>query len=269
MSAAPRTPQTDSVGRLPSRGTLVGCLALLAAGLLLTSYLSFTLYETRRAEVSASFERLSDRAIQLVRDRARRFEYGLRGARGVRIVSPNVSRAEWRAYMMSRDLEHEFPGALGFGYAERVPKRELSDYLARMRNELGSDFDLKVVEVGSSADEHVIVQLLEPIESNRQAVGVDILTEARRRDATVRAMRTGEATLTAPIELVQVDGAHRGLLYLLPVFGPELPTSTEAERVAACVGFVYAPIIMKRAMEGLTERVENPNRWVSSAPSRT
>ncbi|MBT9558155.1 MAG: CHASE domain-containing protein [Myxococcales bacterium] len=257
MSAAPRTPKAESAKRTPSRGTLLGCLALLSGGLLLTAYVSWTLYETRRAEVSASFERLSDRAMQVVRERARRLEYGLRGARGIRIVSPNVSRGEWRAYMMSRDLEREFPGALGFGYAERVRGRDLPEYLARMRSELGPDFQRKVVEAEPGGGEHVIVQLIEPIESNKPAVGVDILSEASRRDATVLAMRTGEATLTAPIDLVQVDGSHRGLLYLLPVFRPDLPSATEADRIAACVGFVYAPIIMERAMEGLAERVEN------------
>ncbi|MEK7731645.1 MAG: CHASE domain-containing protein, partial [Planctomycetota bacterium] len=73
----------------------------------------------------ARFERLAELVKDEVQRRFRACVYGLRGARGVFIVSKKVGRSEFHDYVASRDLANEFPGVKGFGYIARVPRGEL------------------------------------------------------------------------------------------------------------------------------------------------
>ena len=55
----------------------------------------------------------------------KKYEYGLRGARGVILVTDGQpGRERFRQYSESRDLDKEFPGARGIGFIRRAPLRE-------------------------------------------------------------------------------------------------------------------------------------------------
>ncbi|MEJ1973947.1 MAG: CHASE domain-containing protein [Lacunisphaera sp.] len=81
--------------------------------------------ESARTEARLQFERLADRLSVELQRRMRQPVYGLNGARGVYAASQSVERAEFRAYVESRDLPREFPGVLGFGFIRRVPRADL------------------------------------------------------------------------------------------------------------------------------------------------
>jgi PAS domain S-box-containing protein len=213
-------------------------------------------YQTRQyylTEARLRFERQSDRVVGAVQRRMNQSLYGLRGARGVYAASQTVGRAEFRAYVASRDLPKEFPGAMGFGFIQRVMRSDLEAFVASERADEAPDF---AVRTAGEARDLYVIKFCDPVELNREAVGYDAGSEPHRRAAIERAVRTGEPALTRRINLLQDHLNRAGFHYLVPVYRPGMPESSPAEREAALVGLVYAPMVVEEVFADLMTEVD-------------
>ncbi|EAZ98461.1 response regulator receiver domain protein (CheY-like) [Marinobacter sp. ELB17] len=83
----------------------------------------------------------------------------------------------------------------------------------------------------------VPVQFIQPIADNRQAVGFDVSSEAKRRVALLAARETGEMVATAAIKLVQEPGNEKGLLVIAPLYSGVADTTPE-DRAVRHYGFM-------------------------------
>lgn len=112
--------------------------------------------------------------------------------------------------------------------------------------------DFKFTRLGSHPGDRFIIQFIDPPAGNSQALGLDIASETRRREAAVQAMRTGASTLTAPITLQQdAQESQRAFLFLLPVYNtPETPVDA-ALREQNLIGWTYSPLTMREVMASL------------------
>ncbi len=178
---------------------------------------------------------------------------GLGGARGAVLTRAGIQRLEFRAYAESRDLDHEFPGVRGFGFIERVQRADLADFLRRERGDHAPAFEVKTQ---GQAEDLYVIKLIEPLARNREALGLDVGSEPVRREAVERAVRTGLPSLSGAIRLAQDGLARAGFLFLAPVYRPGLPLQTEAQRRAALLGLVYAPIVLEELMQPGLERLQ-------------
>jgi len=176
--------------------------------------------------------------------------YGLKGARGVYAASERVTRKEFKAYVDSRDLQGEFPGAIGFGLIERVLREDLPTFLANARADGSPEY--KVSPETDTRDLYPI-KYIEPIAVNRAAWGYDIGSEKRRRQAVEQAVVTGESTMTARLDLVQDDLNSAGFLYFVPFYRQDADLATSEDRLSNLVGILYAPIIIENAFQGIAE----------------
>jgi PAS domain S-box-containing protein len=194
---------------------------------------------------------LSEEFANRVLERLGVYEYGLRGARGAIVsMGEQVTRERFRSYHMSREIDREFPGARGFGFIRRVPLEQEAGFVARARIDGAPDFTIRAL-TPHTGDRYVI-QYIEPVERNAQAVGLDIASSTERREAAFLAMRTGQAILTAPITLVQVTGQpSRGFLFMLPVYKAGAALDTTAEREAAAYGWSYAPLLIDEILKSI------------------
>ncbi len=217
-------------------------LGTLLLGALLTTLAVLQRERDNATFVRARFEAESRELADAIVARFGLYEYGLRGARGViqNAGENGLSVPAFRRYLLSRDLGREFPGARGFGFIHRWPAGAPR---------------AGVREIEPHQGERFIIELVEPIETNREAVGLDIASEPSRRMAALAAVRSGRATMTAPITLVQARQAQqRSFLALLPVYRPDLPTDTPAAREAAAFGWAYAPLVTDEVLHGLPLR---------------
>ena len=219
-------------------------LATLALGLALTAYLTQQ-RSVKNDEVAAQrFQTLASRIQHDIVEQFERYEYGLRGARGVVLTAgeKGLTRPIMEAYAQSREIDTEFPGARGFGFIRRVPVEKEAAFLASAKADGAPDFRIK--QLSPNALERFVIQYIEPVGRNLQAVGLDIGSERNRREAAENAMRTGRATLTGPITLVQATGAPlRSFLVMLPVYRPAVALDTPEQRWAAGYGWTYAPLV--------------------------
>ncbi len=110
--------------------------------------------------------------------------------------------------------------------------------------------DFTVRSSGDAPDLYVI-KYVEPIQTNHEAWGFDVGSEARRREAIESAISTGEPTLTSRLNLVQDRQARAGFLYFVPIFRPGAAVNTPEERFAALIGLVFAPIVIDEVFRGV------------------
>jgi PAS domain S-box-containing protein len=181
------------------------------------------------------------------------FQYGLRGGRG-HILSKGESganRTDFYNYMLSRDIDIEFPGARGMGFIRRVPVKKEAEYLAHARADGWPNFTIK--QLSPHNKERYVIEFIEPEARNLQAVGLDIGSENTRRTAAETAMRTGNVQITAPITLVQATGkSQQSFLILMPIYRTWATPPTEKERIKAAFGWSYAPLIMEEVLAKLS-----------------
>ena len=136
---------------------------------------------------------------------------------------PNLQAVSWNPVVTREDLR-------AFE-ADQRRQPGMADYAVTERTEDGALIPVQ------DRPYYVAVEYIEPIATNRAALGFDINSAALRRAAIERARDTGEVSSTAPITLVQETGSQQGMLALSPVYADgSLPTSVD-ERRDSLVGF--------------------------------
>ncbi|WP_395059902.1 CHASE domain-containing protein [Polaromonas sp.] len=221
--------------------------AIFFAGLVLSLALGFGLQRALHEDTNLRFERQVELIESDIRRRIDQTVYGLRGAAGVYAASKRVGRADFRAYVASRDLPREFPGVRGFGFVQRVMREELARFEAAERLDDAPDFS---VRTSGQASDLYVIKFIEPIANNRAAWGFDLGAESVRRQAMEKAVRSGEPVLSSRITLVQDGKQGPGFLYLLPIYFPGTYPSTPEARQLALRGVVYSPIVVAEVLAG-------------------
>ncbi|WP_425261491.1 PAS domain S-box protein [Rubrivivax sp. RP6-9] len=237
--------------RRPALPEWVG-LGTLLAGLLLAAAAAAWQHRYNQALLQQRFEAVAGQVTSEITERMGHYEAGLRALRGAVLAAGGraVRREQVRAYHRSRDLDREFPGAHGFGVIWRVPADERSAFVAMVRRQGIPDF--QVQQVRPHDGELRVITHIEPLERNGPAVGLDVASEANRMQASQTALRTGSATLSGPITLVQVVGqVQRAFLLMLPIYPAGSQPRDEAGRIAAGLGWTYAPLLIEDVLQGL------------------
>jgi diguanylate cyclase (GGDEF)-like protein len=117
---------------------------------------------------------------------------------------PNLQALSWNPLVVETDRQsfeedlRSEDGLVEFEITERNPEGELV--------------------AAEPRPEYVPVAFIEPLETNRAALGFDINSNPVRAEAIARARELGEPAATAPIELVQETGSQSGMLALVPVY---------------------------------------------------
>jgi PAS domain S-box-containing protein len=166
--------------------------------------------------------------------------------------SPDLDFARFSAFARSLLAENPDLSAVSVNDVVAGPERAsyedetsraspLGRFVITERNAAGE------IVPASPRPEYVPVRFIVPLEGNTAAVGFDLLSEDRRRDAIRRARASGGMAATAPIRLVQEDQAL-GLLEILPFFRPA--GGGARGRPGFAVGVVRVHEFVKAATEG-------------------
>ena len=224
----------------------------LVLGCLFSLYVAYQVQLSNQRIIQQSAQQASSSLLTQIMTRIQLYQYGLRGARGVVLTSGEwgLNRDIFYNYSVTRNISEEFPGANGFGFIRRVLQEQEAGYVKRIQNTSWPEFRIK--ELSTNRNERFIIELVEPITSNQQAIGLDIASEVNRREAALSAIYDGEVRLTGPITLVQASGKTlQSALILMPIYrGGKTPNSI-SERNAQGFGWSYAPLIMEDVLSGL------------------
>jgi PAS domain S-box-containing protein len=231
-------------------------ITLLTGGLI-TCAVAYNIQSSNEKRITQSANDTSNKVMQEVLTRIELYQYGLRGARGAVLTTGEngITRDIFSLYSATRDVDVEFPGARGFGFIRRVTQADAEAFTALASKDDWPDFAIKTFF--PNVNEHFVIQYIEPVERNRQAVGLDIASEKNRREAATSSLYTGEVRLTGPITLVQSSGkAQQSVLILMPIYrGGKVPNTLD-ERIKAGFGWSYAPLLMEEVLDRLDIAVD-------------
>lgn len=184
------------------------------------------------------FDNEAHSLVMSINKRLATYEEALRsGAAAIEMLGRKPSRSEWRAFQQTMKLKGRYPGINGIGLIEHIQRDEIDAHLAYHRQEL-PDY---TIHPEHPFDELFPIVYIEPIESNRAAVGLDMAHETHRREAARLATGTETAQVTGPIFLVQSDQKAPGFLLFVP-FSQE---QKEQSNGSLFVGMIYAPFVTR------------------------
>ena len=229
-------------------GAAVAALLCFVLGIALAFAAAIAQRNANARIVEQRFKEVSELTVERVVTHMRSFEFGLRGMRGVVVAEGGLPRLEQvRRYAASRDIAREFAGARGFGLIWRVAPQDQQAFLEHMRADGRPGFALQ--QIAPHAGERFVISFIEPEAANAPALGLDIASEPRRRDAALAAQASGRASISAPITLVQSSGqVLRSFLLLLPITRAALDGRGADGEVA---GWSYAPIVSDEVLSAL------------------
>jgi PAS domain S-box-containing protein len=224
--------------------------AVLLVGMALTGWTTQALNRQIDEDARSEFSRLAQRTEQEIQRRVSLPSYGLKGARGMYIAAQNhISATQFLAYVASRDLPREFPGVQGFGFIERVLRKDAHSYGASVRAEGLLEFRVKT---NTETADMFVVRYIEPLLANSSALGTDIAESTFTRIAIEQAVMSGEPTLTPKVDVQDGKGHSPGTLLFMPLYQPGTVLETEEDRWAAFRGVLYTPIVASSMFDGVT-----------------
>ncbi|PTX95509.1 PAS domain S-box protein [Opitutus sp. ER46] len=197
------------------------------------------------------FVRLSANAEQAVRRRVETYLDAMNAAAAFLRASTTVERAEWREFVATLDLPSRYPGIRGLVVIYPVPAGQTAAFRQRAQELGAQELTLHGLEgpLAPNAD-YAIITFAEPEQSNYRILGLDVYSEADRREAALRARDTGQPCMTARLRMAN-DGLRRyGAALYVPVYRAGTNARTVEERRALHVGWVGAPFIVEEVFEG-------------------
>jgi PAS domain S-box-containing protein len=236
--------------KISSGQAVLAALLISLVGLAVTAFLATWHERMNRATAEASFLRHGDHLLEALQTRIASYGHGMRGIRGVFIANPDTDRTTFAAYAASRDLEREFPGAIGMGFVRHIPRLQIERFVRLRRDELGPGFDLRRDK--PNPGDAMVVDYSAPAVSGGSAIGFDIGSDSGQREAALRSMWTADLALSAPAGNVR-DDATATLSLLLPIFRHGTPVDTPQERAEAIFGWSLMVLDPRRIFTGLTD----------------
>ena len=194
-----------------------------------------------------------------IQQRLLAYEQILRGAVALFASSTEVTRDEWRAYVRTLEIEKNFLGIQGIGFAERVPAAQLAVHTRKVRSQGFPDYS---VRPGGSRPEYAPVVYMEPFDwRNLRVFGYDMLADPALRQTLESAADTGLPRVSDKVKLEHetTDGVQHGFVMCLPVFRKGAAISTLEERRASLSGHVCSTFRMVDLMQGILGPDTLPN----------
>ena len=170
---------------------------------------------------------------------------------------PELTSEQFAGYVKAEAQDNQSVRALE--WIPVVPDAERDRYEAEARQRW-PDFAITGRSAGgelgpaTTRDVYYPVYYVEPISGNEAAIGFDLGSDPERLRALELARDSGEASVSAPITLVQQNDRNAGVLVFAPVYEAGAVPATEAGRRTALRGFglvvLYAAEVMAEVAEG-------------------
>lgn len=171
-----------------------------------------------RYEMRSSFEEMTD----MLELKMNQDIHTLTAVRALFDSSENVQLDEFRSF--TNLFLKESPEIYGLAWAPRVWQDQRQEFENSIRDEWQANYSIfemdsegKKRPVGDR-QEYFPVTFYEPSDVNSSAIGYDIGSTSVRLEALVTARESGNATITAPLDMVQDPGGQIDILVIMPVY---------------------------------------------------
>ncbi len=165
--------------------------------------------------------------------------------------SAHVTRDDFHRYANRLQLNESFNGIQGLAFLQWIPAHQLTSHQSQIKAEGFSNY---FVYPTGEREAYAPVVYIEPFtEPNSRAFGYDIYSEPIRREAMERARDENLVTISQKITLVQETQAQpqASILMFAPVYQPNKPIDTPAQRKLALFGWVDSPFVISHLLHDI------------------
>lgn len=189
--------------------------------------------------------------------RIQQYDSLLRGSAGLFSIHNNLTQAEWNKYHEPYNMPKESPAIEGIGVSRYLKKNEVPHYLEQ-RAAAGDVFG---IFPAGEREVYAPITFDAPYTGNKGGnKGYDTYTDPIRRAAMDRSVDTGKLTMSGKLKLVSESRPNRSSFTVyLPVYGKDLPVTTQEERWSSLVGFVYIAVDTATFANDVLTSNQNPH----------
>lgn len=196
------------------------------------------------------FDTEVERAIGQIRVRLGHYEDALLSAvAAMQSHNGDMTRDQWRQYSRFLDLNERYPGISGIGVIDYVDTANIPAFLDEVRIS-APDFDIYPAHDQALS---LPIKYIEPEDSNRSALGLDVAFETNRRTAALKARQSGSTQISGPITLVQDADKTPGFLFYAPYYDQIAMRNGALDLQANekyFLGLIYAPLVVRDLVHG-------------------
>ncbi|RZL01027.1 MAG: EAL domain-containing protein [Rubrivivax sp.] len=178
------------------------------------------------------------------------------------LSTDTVTRDEFHRHFLSLDVDSGYPGLVAVQLSKRVPHAQKDAFEASVRADKSLDAQghpgYAIHPAGTRA-EYLAVTYVEPAAHNEKVLGYDQIHEASRRETTELARDAGKPRASAPLSLVSGDREALGFVIRAPIYQPDSPLATVAQRRQAFIGQIGAAF----QAEAILGPIVNQEDWAS------
>ena len=225
--------------------------AILLSSLGLTIAAAWLSYYYSKNSAEQRFNMRTHEIVSAIKFRMLYYEQALWSCVGLYNSLEEVSREDFQKFVETLSVERHLPGIQGIGFSVPVSPEQKESHIMQIREEGFSDYTIKPE---GERDQYSAIIYLEPFDwRNQRAFGYDMWSNEMRREAMDRAVRTGKASNSGIITLVQEteNDIQKGFLMYLPVYRKNMPIEAPEARNAAFKGWVYSPFRAGDLMHGI------------------
>jgi diguanylate cyclase (GGDEF)-like protein len=236
--------------------TIVAASAILVSGLAATFAARMLSERMIAADMQRRFSADSADISTAIGERLRTHAEVLVSMQGLYASIGRVDRAQFRRYIDVLDLARRYPGFQALQSLRRVGPEGLDAFVAEVRGDTSVDAggqpEFTVRPPGKRAS-YNIVEFVEPMRGNEDALGFDAGANPLQLDSLRRAAETGRIVATPPVKLVQDTSGGLGFILRAPIYRIGEPAQTTSQRAAALRGFVASVYRMNDLMRGVLD----------------
>ena len=208
----------------------------------------FAAQNYHRSLAAQKFEDTVHENIDMIKNRMQKYENILQSGVGFFHGSDHVNRKEWHDFVKAIDIKNNYPGMQGIGFSKMIRPEDVKRVEQEMRE---GGFESFSLTPAGERDIYSSILYLEPMDKrNIAAIGYDMFSEPTRRAAMLRAMESGEASISGRVTLLQEidEDVQAGILMYLPLYEKCAKIESIDDRRNALVGFIYSPFRMNDLM---------------------
>ena len=197
--------------------------------------------DSEQARLRAVFDANARQTAGRIEQRIANYEQMLRGVQGLFSAGGDIDQAAFRTYVDTVLAGPDAAGLQSVAYSAVTAPDALPGRLERLRREQ-ADPAIRLHPEGPRDLYAPIAMIAPDTPANRTVLGFDSLSDPTRHAAMLQARDSGNAMLTALVQLrVDTGGELKaGCLLYLPVYARGKPTGSVAERRASGIGWVRA-----------------------------
>jgi len=248
---------SEPSGKLPLWPWLTG-LAVAVAGLLVSGWLHQLQHATLAATGQARFEQKAVEFADALAQHVASHTEIIFGLRGLFVLQPDMSRAEFDRAVRELDVASRHPGVKNLSFTRWVQATDRETFEARVRADTSlrpegyPDF---TIHPAGERPEYFVADFLWPHDDNLRLMGLDISSQPVNLASMHYSRESGKVVASAPFELLQERENRMGFVIRVPVFAHSAADGTRrfvgAVAATARVHDMVTDIARDGRMDGL------------------